>query len=296
MIRMCLVALVVSVSAGCASPQRAESMQLIYSANEFRTTLGARIKVTRAGAASAPFIVQADDVARAQARVLEAAPGPERVRALVESLSTDPPLGFGLEYDWLASSSARQTLASRRGNCVALASVLVGLGRGLGWTVYYAEARARQPETHADDEVTFVADHMVVVVADKTSQIVIDFTGQVDDHYQVRPIDDLTAYAHLVNNIAGQHIARVEGSATDEDWRIALAGFELAAHIEPKLARAWNNLGIALTRLGRFEEAQSAYERALGLDGYFGSTSRNLDILQTRATGKTRVSEEPDPH
>ena len=294
MIRMCLVALVVSVSAGCASLERVESMQLIYSPGDFRAALRARIKETQAGAASAPFIVQADDVAKAKARILEAAPGPASVRALVKSLSTDPPVGFGLEYDWLASSTARQTLASRRGNCVALASVLVGLGRGLGWTVYYAEARARQPETHEDDEVTFVTDHMVVVVADKTSQIVIDFTGQVDDHYEVRPIDDLTAYAHLVNNIAGQHIARVEGIATDEDWRIALAGFERAAQIQPKLARAWNNLGIALTRLGRFDEAQSAYEQALGLDSYFGSTRRNLDILQTRATGKTKVAEDRD--
>jgi tetratricopeptide (TPR) repeat protein len=278
---------------GCALPKRSDPPQLIYTPEEFRSALLERVPDLRDSLAEAPFIVGPEDIAKADARMREAPRGPDRVRALVQSLSAAQPEGFGLQYHWLASASAQQTLESGAGNCVALASVLVGLGRGLGWPIYYAIARARLPETREYQEVTFVSDHMVVIVAAKSFQMIIDFTGQVGELYDVVPIDDLTAYAHLINNIAGQHIAQIEGKATEEDWRIALQGFELASQIQPDLARAWNNRGIALTRLARYEEAQIAYERALSLDTLFGSTSHNLEIMRTRAHGQTIVAEEP---
>jgi tetratricopeptide (TPR) repeat protein len=281
------------ISLGCLSLHGPDKPQLIYTPEEFRAELAARVPGLKENLSAAPFVVRPEDVAKAEARILEAPLGPDRVRALVKSLSADPPEGFGLKYHWLASSGALRTLASRQGNCVSFASVLIGLGRGLGWPIYYAEARARRPETHEYEEVTFISDHMVVIIAARTFQMVIDFTGQVDHEYELRPIDDLTAYAHLINNIGGQHIARVAGNATDDDWKIALQGFELASQIQPDLARAWNNRGIALTRLKRYEEAQLAYERALSLGMVFDSASHNLEIMRTRAQGETIVAEEP---
>lgn len=291
--RLPALVLVGSMLFGCAGRSGVDKRSLIYSPEAFSAALIERIPELRGELAQAPFIVTPEDVDRAEARMLEAQRGPDRVRALVDALSMDPPEGFGLKYHWLASSSARQTLESGQGNCVALASVLVGLGRGLNWPIYYALARAHQPETHEYDEVTFVSDHMVVIVAAKSFKMIIDFTGQVDDLYDVQPIDDLTAYAHLINNIAGQHIARVEGKASQRDWQIALDGFELASRIQPELGRAWNNRGIALTRLERFDEAQLAYERALTLETQFGSARHNLAIMQTRAEGRPIVAEEP---
>jgi len=277
---------------GCASTARRDPNQLMYSPEDFQAELLARVPQLTSELAVAPYVVEQDDVDLAEERILEVPLGPGRVRALVAALSTDPPTGFGLKYHWLASSSASRTLESRQGNCVALASVLVGLGRGLGWPIYYAEASARKLDTHEYKEITFVSDHMVVVVAAKSFKMVIDFTGQIDDQYTLRPIDDITAYAHLINNIAGQHIARIEGGATDEDWRVALKGFELATQIQPDLGRAWNNRGIALTRLERFDEARVAYDHAVALDDSYGSAQRNLEIMRTRAEGQTTVAEE----
>lgn len=287
-----LVGLAMLTSA-CRSLDRAEPPKLIYTAAEFQAALLERVPDLRPELAAAPFIVTPADVEKAEARIYEAPLGPDRVRALVAALSMPKPTGFGLQYHWLASGTAMRTLTSGQGNCVSFASVLVGLGRGLGWPIYYAEARARRPETHVYEQITFVADHMVVVVAAKSFQMVIDFTGQIDDQYVLRPIDDLTAYAHLVNNIAGQHIARTGGSASQKDWERALEGFELATRIQPNLGRAWNNRGIALTRLERFDEAQLAYEQALTLDVGFDSAQRNLEIMQTRAEGKPTVAEKP---
>jgi tetratricopeptide (TPR) repeat protein len=284
--------LVSATMLGCVSSGGRDRNQLIYSPEDFQSKLLERVPDLKDDLAVAPYIVPQSDVDLAEERILEVPLGPGRVRALVAALSMDRPKGFGLKYHWLASSSASRTLESQQGNCVAFASVLVGLGRGLGWPIYYAEASAAKLNTHEYKEITFVSDHMVVVVAAESFKMVIDFTGQIDDQYTLRPIDDLTAYAHLINNIAGQHIARIEGKATDEDWLIALKGFELATQIQPELGRAWNNRGIALTRLERFDEAKVAYEQALALDNSYGSAQRNLEIMRTRAEGQTTVAEE----
>jgi tetratricopeptide (TPR) repeat protein len=294
---LCVIALALALAPGigCRGTQGPGSPQLIYTPEAFSAALLERVPGIDHKLTIPPFLVEPEYVERANDRILEVPIGPDRVRALVDALSASPPKRFGLEYNWLASTNAHRTLESRMGNCVALASVLVGLGRGLGWPIYYAEARARRLETHEYEEITFVADHMVVIVAARTFQLVIDFTGELSEDYTLKPIDDLTAYAHLINNVAGQRIALAEGRASVEDWQLALKGFELASQIQPDLGRAWNNRGVALTRLERFDEAKLAYERALVLDTSFDSAQRNLEIMQTRSAGKTTVAEKSIP-
>lgn len=217
---------------------------------------------------------------------MAAPPGASRVRALVAFLSNAKPTGLGLRYDWETSANAKATLALGQGDCVALATVLVGLGRSLGWPIFFAEARTSQPVTHEFDEVTVLSDHMVVIVLAKNVRMVIDFLGLVSTDYDLRPIDDLTAYAHLINNVAGHRVLKDKGEDLMKGWGVAQKGFELATQIQPELGRAWNNLGIAYTRLGKFEEARSAYQRAVELDTVFGSPERNLIIMETRAEGE----------
>lgn len=238
-----------------------------------------------------PYEISREVIARARKRVMAAAPGPPRIEALVEFLSAPEPKGLGLRYDWAVSATAERTLELGQGNCFALASVLVGLGRGLDWPIYYAEARPRRPETHAFEEVTALSDHMVVIIVARTVRMIVDFTGLIEEGYGIRPIDDLTAYAHLINNVAGHRLTRLDGTPTEADWRRARDGFHLATRIQPELGRAWNNLGIAYTRLGRFEEARAAYHRALDLDTAFGSPERNLTLMETRATGSTTITQ-----
>jgi Flp pilus assembly protein TadD len=116
--------------------------------------------------------------------------------------------------------------------------------------------------------------------------MVIDFLGLVHEGYDLRPIDDLTAYAHLINNVAGHRVLDAKDENKQLGWGVAQKGFELATKIQPDLGRAWNNLGIAYTRLERFEEARFAYQRAVELNTVFGSAERNLIIMETRAEGE----------
>jgi tetratricopeptide (TPR) repeat protein len=280
---------------GCAFPAGRERA-LDYDPDEFRAVVRERVPELPDSMSSPPFEIGRKELALARKRVLAAARGAARIEELVAVLTDPKPEGLGLQYDWATSATASRTLELGRGNCVALASVLVGLGRGLGWPIFYAEARPRRPEMREFEEVTAVSDHMVVIVVARTVRMVVDFTGLVEEGYDIRPIDDLTAYAHLINNIAGHRLIDESRHATEEDWVRALEGFELATRIEPRLGRAWNNLGIAYTRLRRFDEARYAYGRALELDTAFGSPQRNLTLMETRAAGEPTLieSELPD--
>lgn len=267
----------------------------MYDSESFQAALRERVPDLSDRMARAPFEISPAILALARKRVMAAPRGPGRVRALVDFLSNPKPEGLGLQYDWATSSTAERTLELGRGDCVALATVMVGLGRGLEWPIYFAEARTREPETHEFSEITVLSDHMVVIVVSKTVRMVIDFLGLVGDSYKIRPVDDLTAYAHLINNVAGHRVIGASGESREERWAAALDGFRLATRIQPNLGRAWNNLGIAYSRLGRYDEARVAYHRAVELDTAFGSPERNLTIMETRAAGAPTLTESELP-
>jgi len=279
---------------GCASNSSSDQ-RLSYRSEEFRAELRERVPTLSGELGRPPFEVTRDISILAERRVMSAPPGASRVRALVSFLSDPKPTGLGLKYDWAVSANAKATIKSGRGDCVALATVLVGLGRSLGWPIYFAEARTLTPITHEFREVTVLSDHMVVIVLAKSVRMSIDFLGLVEEGVDIRPIDDLTAYAHLINNVAGQRVLNEKGADLMAVWSVAQKGFELATQIEPRLGRAWNNLGIAYTRLGQFDQARLAYQRAVELDTAFGSAEHNLMIMETRVQGGTTMIESKLP-
>ena len=281
-----LAALLALACATASSPRRS----LDYSPEAFREALSTRVPELSETLASPPFEIDRKIVKRALAAVEKAPLGPPRVAALVRFLTEPEPKGLGIVYDWSVTATAAKTLELRRGNCFALASVLVGLGRGIGWPIYYAEAQPRVPDTQQFEDVRALSDHMIVLIISKTVQMYVDFTGLIKNgQYDVRPIDDLRAYAHLINNLAGQRVMNPDRASSDEDWQAAREGFELATRIQPELGRAWNNLGIVYRRLGRIEDAREAYHRALELDAGFGSAQRNLSLMETRSQGGTSL-------
>ena len=60
----------------------------------------------------------------------------------------------------------------------------------------------------------------------------------------------------------------------------------------PEFAPGWNNLGVALARLGRLERAEQSYRRAIALDPALASAERNLWRL---AQAEEPASPEPAP-
>lgn len=276
---------------GCAWPSL-QRPRLAYTPEEFRAELARRVPELRPGDIAAPFEVSDEAIALAWEAVRRAERGEPRVRALVETLSNEPPRGFGLRYDWDTTRTASETLALGRGNCMSFASVLVGLGRGLGWPTYYGEVRALEPELRIESGLAVRLDHMVVLITSKTVRVLVDFSGPLERAYTVRVIDDLTAYAHVINNHASELVLAAGPRPSSHVWERALERFSLAARIEPAFARAWNNGGVALTRLGRLDEARGAYARAAELDAKDEAPMHNLMLLETRALGEVTIHED----
>jgi Flp pilus assembly protein TadD len=49
-------------------------------------------------------------------------------------------------------------------------------------------------------------------------------------------------------------------------WKDATIQWESATKVDPTYSSAWNNLGIGYEQLGRFDDARTAYEKAMELD------------------------------
>jgi tetratricopeptide (TPR) repeat protein len=270
---------------GCTQSS-ARPPRLDYSVAELRQEILRRAPRQPISDVIIPFEIEAEAIEKARRVALRRSDGQQQILALVNSLS-DPDV-FGLRYDWGATGSAQQTLERGIGNCFSLASTLIGLARGLGWRAYYVEATPADLEQRVESDVTVWADHMVALIATPEARAFVDFAGESDRRYRLKPIDDLAATAHFYNNRAYGWIHRKEGDASPIPWDLALADFEMATRIRPGFARAWNNAGVALTRLGRVERAKRAYDTAISIDAELSSPRQNLTLLQGRAEATRR--------
>jgi transglutaminase-like putative cysteine protease len=280
-----LAALVTVLLLGCTQSS-ARTPRLEYSAAELRQEILRRAPRQPISDLIIPFEIDAEAIEKARRVAMRRSGGQQQILALVDSLS-DPDV-FGLRYDWGATGSAQQTLERGVGNCLSLASVLIGLARGLGWRAYYVEATPADLEQYVESDVTVWADHMVALVVTPEARAFVDFAGEPDRRYRLKPIDDLAATAHFYNNRASGWIHRAEGDASPIRWDHALADFEMATRIRPEFARAWNNAGVALTRLGRAERAKHAYDTAISIDAELPSPRQNLTLLQGRTEAARR--------
>jgi tetratricopeptide (TPR) repeat protein len=69
----------------------------------------------------------------------------------------------------------------------------------------------------------------------------------------------------------------------NRDWSDSLTLYEKTVKTAPQCARAHNDLGNALTRAGRLEEAASAFKQALAIKPDFADARNNLGIVYTRS-------------
>jgi len=70
-----------------------------------------------------------------------------------------------------------------------------------------------------------------------------------------------------------------EWDSDPAQWEDAIAAYQRVVAIDPTYAAAWNNLGLLLHRMGRYDEAQVAYGAALEQDGHCCEAVYNLGSL-----------------
>jgi tetratricopeptide (TPR) repeat protein len=261
---------------GCATSDRLE-----WSPDAIRQEVQHRVSDAPTEAIVVPYEVEAEALERARAAVRGESGKRERMDRLLASLSD--PGGFGLRYAWALTASADETLLRREGNCFSLSSVLIGLARGVGLKAYYVEVKITDHEWRHTGDVAIVSDHIGAVIFTSEGRQYVDFSGRLDRSHRLRVIDDLEALAHFYNNRGYEMLYLAERGGSEPPWSRVLASFNMATRIEPALAQAWNNLGVARSHLGDAEGAERAYRTALGLAGDMQSAHLNLVVLYLRS-------------
>ena len=70
-----------------------------------------------------------------------------------------------------------------------------------------------------------------------------------------------------------------EWDADPAQWKDALEAYQRVVTLDPSYAAAWNNLGLLLHRMGRYDEARAAYDTAVVRDPTCAEAAYNLGSL-----------------
>ncbi len=257
---------------GCASALYA------WDADDLREKIARRVRDLPADAVVVPFEVDAASVGIARRAVMQYASREDQARALVEIISSGA--GYGITYEAGVTTTAREAMARHRGNCLALASVFVGVARALGLEAYYADASARVHETsERAPGVVVDAGHVTAYIDLKPRRYYLDFDYTLGPGLNPRVISDVEATAHFYNHRGFERLDFARADGQPPDWAAAAQDFMFATRIMPGFAQAWNNLGVAWARLGEAGEAEAAYEAAIAAEPTSSAPYTNLASL-----------------
>ncbi len=185
----------------------------------------------------------------------------------------------GYQKDW--TRTARDVLESKRGNCLSYASLFVAMARSAGLQACFLDGSQMTPEFGPTGSVLVEVGHVLPGVQIGPDVVPVNLAGEERPVNRFEILSDLEAVADYYNN-RGFEIAwtrAAEGGLAREDARWA---FELATRIEPRFARAWNNLGVSYARAGDMLAAEKAFRRAVQAEPGLAAAYANLGQIHTR--------------
>jgi len=201
-----------------------------------------------------------------------AGPGDERERlrrlqgALLDRKS------YAFEYDTVATFTASEAFAFRRGNCVSFTNLFIAFGRALGIPLQAALV-FRRARSEREGDLVMVYNHMVAVLPKTRDLIVYDFYMTRDSSkVDLKLIDDLAVAAISASN-RGVEALRAG------DLEKARTLLERATKLQPSLPDLHSNLGIVRWRQKDVEGAYQAFREGLDLDPHRPALLHNLAAL-----------------
>ncbi len=187
--------------------------------------------------------------------------------------------GLSISYDWLSNKTAQEVFREGRGNCLAYSNLFVGMAREVGLEAVYVDVTMIE-KISREAEVIVNNGHITAGYKQGSQTRIVDFTRTPEREYiGYKVIDDLEAIANYYNNQGFLYGYFVENEGDDLDFdplKKEIEMYELALEIVPTFHRARNNLGVALKRRGRIEEAIEQYKIAIELDPDFADAHSNL--------------------
>lgn len=191
-----------------------------------------------------------------------------KVQALVRAIVDRTGLSIG--YDPRANKTARKVFREGQGNCLAYANLFVGMARDVGLNAVFVDVVTEQKSVREGDLIVS-SGHITSGVLRGDKLTLIDFTDDPERKYRGhKPIDDLTAIAHFYDNEA--YLRGFREGDPETEMRL----YQLVLEIDPRFYPAHNNLGVALKRAGRLDDAVREYELALAANPHFAEARANL--------------------
>ena len=194
----------------------------------------------------------------------------QRLEALLARMTGDS--GLGIRYRRGYTGTANEVFADRDANCLGFMNLFVGFARELELAVYFVSVTGATTFEREGDLIV-ISDHIAAGFGPPDEMLLLDFTAGPPVKYdRVAPIADVLAIARYHSN-RGAELLR-EGRVGD-----ARRWLELAVGLDPQMASAWVNLGVALRRGGNSQAAEAAYLTALEVDSNLPSAYQNLAAL-----------------
>ncbi len=265
------------IALACAACAVTPGPKLAYTVREFGDEIARRAPGIPSDEVVVPFEVDPAQIALARKATGDARSARDRARLLSEALFADE--FFGVRYAWSITTAAPETLRSRQGNCLGLASAFVGLARAIGLDAFFIDASTRVHETrYAGDGLVVNAGHVTAMVRDGDDDIGLDFAreGRIVSY---RVLSDVEALAHFYNNRGYDLMDRASEQGRPVEWASAARQFQLATEVLPSFAEAWNNIGIAHARLGLRDQAIRDYRFAVAQNAGLAAPRNNLGLL-----------------
>jgi len=191
-----------------------------------------------------------------------------KFRALRRYLFDDDKLN--IQYDARSTSTAAETFANGRGNCLAISNLFVASARHLGLDARYKTMSVRPTWEQAG--LTLIRYEHIVAIGelDSRDEYIVDFLPELTSTSRdSQLISDEQALALYYNNLGAEALVRRE---TELGVALILKSIKLW----PEHSDSWNNIGAAYRRLGETRLAELSYKRALRHDGNNYSALANL--------------------
>lgn len=209
-------------------------------------------------------------------------------------------------YGAAGSTTAAQTWAAGRGDCLSLTILTYAAARAMGLNAQMQEVRVPALYERRTG-VDFVNRHVNLAVRLRNDTLqdmlrtrvaIVDFEPQLTGGELGRPLDELDMLARFHNNLGGQALAAGQVERAYGHYRAAIAA-------DPGYAAAYSNAAVLLEQKGLAQDAESLLRHAVALspepDVALGALHRLLvaqhrDADAQAIAGRLRAAREADPY
>ncbi len=217
-----------------------------------------------------PFKLTEEMIDWARDAVPDSIPKQQQVDRLLEALTELR--GLNLSYRADFTGTAREVFEQRQANCLSFTHLFVAMARALGLESYFLEIDDVETFSREGDLV-IRAGHITAAAGPVHEPKILEFSEfPASDYRQVRHISDLTAVALFYSNRGAEYLRAHE-------LEKAIWWLERSVVLDPELADAWVNLGVARRWSGDNRLAEASYRQALEIDPQTTAAYHNLAAL-----------------